>query len=69
MKVFAHRGFSGKYPENTMLAFAKAVEAGCDGIEIDVHLTKDMVPVIIHDDCVDRTSDGTGFIRNLFVMN
>lgn len=64
MKVFAHRGFSGKYPENTMLAFAKAVEAGCDGIEIDVHLTKDMVPVIIHDDCVDRTSDGTGFIRN-----
>ncbi len=64
MKVFAHRGFSGKYPENTMLAFAKAVEAGCDGIEIDVHLTKDMVPVIIHDDCVDRTSDGTGFIQN-----
>ncbi|HAH78517.1 MAG TPA: hypothetical protein DCL64_03215, partial [Ruminococcaceae bacterium] len=38
-KNFAHRGFSGKYPENTMLAFEKAVEAGCDGIELDVQLT------------------------------
>ena len=40
-KIFAHRGFSGKYPENTMLAFEKAVEIGVDGIEMDVHLTKD----------------------------
>ena len=36
MRVFAHRGFSGVYPENTMLAFQKAYEAGCDGIELDV---------------------------------
>ena len=35
MKVFGHRGFSGEYPENTMLAFEKANEAGCDGIELD----------------------------------
>lgn len=35
MKVFGHRGFSGEYPENTMLAFQKAVEAGCEGIELD----------------------------------
>lgn len=38
---FAHRGFSGKYPENTMLAFQKAFEVGVDGIEIDIQLTKD----------------------------
>lgn len=62
MKVWAHRGFSGKYPENTMLAFKKAVEAGCDGIEMDVQLTKDLIPVIMHDENVDRTTDGTGRI-------
>lgn len=62
MKVFGHRGFSGEYPENTMLAFQKAVDAGCDGIELDVQLTKDLVPVIMHDEKVDRTSDGTGYI-------
>ena len=37
MKVLAHRGFSGNYPENTMLAFRKAIEAGADGIELDIH--------------------------------
>lgn len=61
-KNYAHRGFSGKYPENTMLAFQKAVEAGCDGIENDVHLTKDGEIVIIHDERVDRTTDGTGLV-------
>lgn len=65
MKVFAHRGFSGEYPENTMLAFKKAVAAGCDGIELDVQLTKDLVPVIMHDEKVDRTSDGTGCICDM----
>ena len=54
-KVFGHRGFSGKYPENTMLAFRKAIEAGADGVELDVQLTKDGVPVIIHDEAVSRT--------------
>ena len=48
MKVFAHRGFSGKYPENTMLAFKKAEEVGCYGIELDVQLTKDDEIVIMH---------------------
>ena len=60
MKVFGHRGFSGEYPENTMLAFQKAVEAGCEGIELDVQLTKDLVQVIMHDEKVDRTTDGNG---------
>ena len=49
-KNFAHRGFSGKYPENTLLAFSKAVEEGVDGIENDVHLTKDGVLVVMHDE-------------------
>ena len=62
MKILAHRGYSGKYPENTMLAFQKAAEAGCDGIELDVHATKDGVPVVIHDETIDRTTDGTGAI-------
>ena len=63
-KNFAHRGFSGKYPENTMLAFEKAIEAGADGIENDVHLTKDGVLVIIHDERVDRTTNGVGWVKD-----
>lgn len=61
-KIFAHRGYSGKYPENTMLAFKKAIECGVDGIELDVQLTKDGEIVIIHDETVDRTTDNTGFV-------
>ena len=62
MKNFAHRGFSGKYPENTMLAFRKALECGADGIEMDVQLTKDGELVVIHDERVDRTTNGTSAI-------
>lgn len=61
---FAHRGFKGQYPENTMLAFRKAIEAGADGIELDVHLTKDNELVIIHDEKLDRTSDGSGLVKD-----
>ena len=64
VKNFAHRGFSGKYPENTMLAFEKAVEAGAEGIELDVQLTKDGEIVIIHDETIDRTTDGKGFVAD-----
>ena len=64
MKVTAHRGYSGRYPENTMLAFKKAVEAGCDEIELDVQLTKDDVVVVLHDERIDRTTDGTGYVRD-----
>ena len=63
-KNIAHRGFSGKYPENTMLAFRKALEAGAEGIEFDVHMTKDDQLVIIHDELLDRTTDGTGLVRD-----
>lgn len=64
MKVYAHRGYSGKYPENTMLAFRKAAETGCDGIELDVHLSKDGQVVIIHDEKVDRTTGKSGFVKD-----
>ena len=63
MKIIAHRGYSGLYPENTMLSFQKAVEAGCDEIELDVQLTKDNVLVIIHDESIKRTTDGEGLVR------
>lgn len=61
-KNFAHRGFSGKYPENTMLAFEKAIAEGVDGIELDIQLTKDGEVVIIHDEKIDRTTDGEGYV-------
>lgn len=60
----AHRGFSACYPENTMMAFKKAVDAGCSGIETDIHMTKDGVIVICHDETLDRTTDGNGFIKD-----
>lgn len=64
--LFAHRGFSGKYPENSPLAFRKAAEeTGADGIESDVHITRDGKLVIFHDASVERTSNGTGFIKDL----
>ena len=64
MLNIAHRGFRSKYPENTMLAFEKAIEAGADGIEFDIHLTKDKEIVIIHDERVDRTTDSIGLVRD-----
>ncbi len=67
-EVWAHRGASGwdrQYaPENTMPAFIKAVEMGADGIEFDVQLTKDGEIVICHDERIDRTSRGHGFIKD-----
>lgn len=65
MKNFAHRGYSSLYPENTMLAFRKAIEKGFDGIETDVHLTKDGYLVLCHDEKINRTSDGKGYIKDM----
>ena len=64
MLNIAHRGFKGAYPENTMLAYEKAVETGADGIEFDVHLTKDGELVIIHDETLERTTDGKGLVKD-----
>ncbi len=61
---FAHRGFRSKFPENTMQAFSKAVECGVHGIEFDVHLSSDGIPVIIHDETLDRTCNVSGFVKD-----
>ncbi len=60
----AHRGASSLAPENTLAAFDKAVEIGVDGIELDVQLSKDNVPVIIHDEKLDRTTTGRGRVKD-----
>ncbi|HAH62404.1 MAG TPA: glycerophosphodiester phosphodiesterase [Treponema sp.] len=64
MNIFAHRGYSGIYPENTMTAFMKAAGTACYGIELDVQLTKDGTVVVIHDERVDRTTGGTGWVED-----
>lgn len=65
MKIWAHRGCSQRYPENTLLAFEKAAGIkGLTGIELDIQLTKDGEMVVIHDEKVDRTTDGTGYVRD-----
>ncbi|BAL69609.1 glycerophosphodiester phosphodiesterase [Streptococcus mutans] len=64
-QIFAHRGSKVDCPENTLAAFKKAIQVGCDGIEIDVHRTKDNHLVVIHDEAVDRTSNGYGLVRQL----
>ena len=61
--VIAHRGGSKLAPENTLAAFRNAVKLGADGFELDIHLTKDGRLIVIHDDTVDRTTDGKGPIR------
>jgi glycerophosphoryl diester phosphodiesterase len=58
--VLAHRGYSAKAPENTMAAFELALAVGADGIELDVHMTRDGEIVVIHDDTLDRTTNGKG---------
>jgi glycerophosphoryl diester phosphodiesterase len=63
--VLGHRGYSSKYPENTILAFRKAIEAGADGVELDVWLTKDGEVVVIHDETVDRVSNGSGSVKEM----
>ncbi|MTH52340.1 glycerophosphodiester phosphodiesterase [Bacillus mangrovi] len=62
--IFGHRGSAGTMPENTMISFQEAIDAGADGIELDVHLTKDHIPVVIHDETLDRTTSGTGNVNS-----
>ena len=63
--VQAHRGASGYAPENTLAAFQMAVDMNADGIECDIHLSKDGVFVVCHDETIDRTSDGSGKINEM----
>lgn len=61
----AHRGYSELFPENTLPAFEKAIGAGADMIEFDVHLTRDGHAVVIHDNDVRRTSNGHGAVKDM----
>lgn len=63
-KIFAHRGASRYAPENTLPAFALAAEQGADGVELDVHLTRDDQLVVIHDETLERTTDGAGWVKD-----
>ncbi|WP_419956189.1 glycerophosphodiester phosphodiesterase [Neobacillus niacini] len=63
-QIFAHRGYSALFAENTMSAFIAAEKANADGLELDVQLTKDGEVVVIHDEKVDRTTSGSGFVKD-----
>ena len=62
--LIGHRGYPARYPENTLAAFTGAMDAGCDMIELDVTLTRDRRVVVIHDDTLDRTTNGSGPVRD-----
>ncbi|MDO4284155.1 MAG: glycerophosphodiester phosphodiesterase [Eubacteriales bacterium] len=64
VKVWAHRGASAYRPENTLEAFALAVEQQADGVELDVQLSRDGEVVVVHDEQLERVSDGTGFVKD-----
>ncbi|MFP4114337.1 MAG: glycerophosphodiester phosphodiesterase [Spirochaetota bacterium] len=64
-QVIAHQGGNHLRPDNTMVAFRNAVELGVDALEMDVHATADGVLVVIHDETVDRTTNGSGAVRDL----
>ncbi len=65
MKIWAHRGCSQRYPENTITSFSKAMEIrGLTGIELDIQMTKDGEIIVIHDERVDRTTDGIGYVKD-----
>lgn len=63
-KIYGHRGAMGEYPENTLLSFKQAIEQGVDGIELDVQVTKDGEVVVIHDEKLDRTTTGSGYVKD-----
>lgn len=63
--IIGHRGVMGVEPENTLRSFARAEREGLDGIELDLHLSKDGGLVVMHDTTVDRTTDGSGAIGDL----
>jgi glycerophosphoryl diester phosphodiesterase len=63
--VLGHRGCAGEAPENTLASFQLALEQGCDGIELDIHLSSDGQLIVCHDPTVNRTTDGKGWIYEM----
>ncbi|KAB1156192.1 glycerophosphodiester phosphodiesterase [Flavobacterium luteum] len=68
MLNLGHRGAKGYEPENTLLSFQKAIDIGVDGIELDVHLSSDGAIMVIHDETIDRTTNGKGFVNELSLL-
>lgn len=64
MKFIGHRGAKGERPENTLLGIEYALDCGLDGVEIDIHGSRDGVLTVIHDDTLDRTTNGRGAVKN-----
>jgi len=64
VKIIGHRGAAGEEPENTLRAFRRALDAGAAGVELDVHLTKDGRLAVIHDETLERTTNGRGRVRD-----
>jgi glycerophosphoryl diester phosphodiesterase len=60
VEIVAHRGYSARAPENTRVALELGLDAGADGVEFDLHATRDGIPVLFHDRTLNRTTDGTG---------
>src|SRR5690349_22308142 len=64
MQIYAHRGYSSAFPENTMSAFQGALDLGVYGVELDIHASADGIPVVIHDKSLDRTTNGSGLVTD-----
>lgn len=64
MHKIGHRGAKGYAPENTLASFQKAIQMGVDGIELDVHLSSDSKVMVIHDETINRTTSGSGFVKD-----
>ncbi len=64
-RILGHRGASAYAPENTLYAFKLAMDQGADGVELDVHLSRDGELAVIHDERVDRTTNGHGFVKDM----
>lgn len=62
--IIAHRGASSLAPENTFAAFDRALDAGADGIEFDLQLSRDKIPIVIHDENLERTTTGSGMVQD-----
>lgn len=65
IRGIAHRGYPVNYPENTLSSFQAAIDLGFSHMELDVHMSKDGIPVVMHDHTIDRMTDGNGEIRKL----
>jgi glycerophosphoryl diester phosphodiesterase len=68
MLKIGHRGAKGYEPENTLISFEKAIDLNVDGIELDVHLSLDGELIVIHDETIDRTTNGKGFVNKLTAL-